>query len=172
MTSIIKVDTLQKANGGTPTAADLGLSGQHILQITNHSITAGASTGSSTPVAMIIVGSITTTRANSKLLINTTLPLQVSTGGNGRGIFSLRHSVNSYATELERHAVVNYQEANGGWVQNSNGFNALHTPEVASGTTITYKIYGHRNQGSNGIYVADPWGLSPHYRCTIMEIAG
>ena len=39
MTSIIKVDTLQKANGATPTAADLGISGQHILQITNHSIT-------------------------------------------------------------------------------------------------------------------------------------
>jgi len=172
MTSIIKVDTLQKANGATPTAADLGLSGQHILQIASHSITSSAATHSSTAVALGTVGSITTTRANSKLLINTTIPIQVSSSGNGRAVVSLRHSVNSYTTELERHVAANYPESNSGWQQISNGFNALHTPEVASGTTITYKIYALKNLGNNGVYLGDTWGQSPHWRCTIMEIAG
>lgn len=172
MSSIIKVDQIQLANGSTPTAADLGISGQHILQITSHSITSSVATSSSTAVALGTVGSITTTRANSKLLVNTTIPIQVSSSGNGRAVVSLRHSVNSYTTELERHAAVNYLQSNSGWHQISNGFNALHTPEVASGTTITYKIYALKNLGSNGVYLADSWGLSPHYRCTIMEIGG
>ena len=172
MSSIIKVDQIQLANGSTPTAADLGISGQHILQIASHSITSSVATSSNTAVALGTVGSITTTRANSRLLINTTIPIQVSSSGNGRAVASLRHSVNSYTTELERHVAANYPESNSGWQQISNGFNALHTPEVASGTTITYKIYVLKNLGNNGIYLGDTWGQSPHYRCTIMEIAG
>jgi len=46
MTSIIKVDTLQKANGGTPTAADLGINTSgNVLQVGNAVFTGHMSIG-------------------------------------------------------------------------------------------------------------------------------
>jgi hypothetical protein len=46
MTSILKVDTLQKANGGTPTAADLGINTSgNVLQVDNGLFTGHMSIG-------------------------------------------------------------------------------------------------------------------------------
>jgi hypothetical protein len=73
MTSIIKVDTLQKANGGTPTAADLGINTTGtVLQVVSgstNSETANSSTNTYTDMGLSL--SITPTSSTSKILVIT-----------------------------------------------------------------------------------------------------
>ena len=48
MTSILKVDNIQKANGSTPTASDLGINTTgNVLQVVATTVTAGATTAAS-----------------------------------------------------------------------------------------------------------------------------
>ena len=71
MTSIIKVDTLQKANGGTPTAADLGINTTgNTLQVGNGVFTGEMSIGSSvyTNVTNLSV-TLTPKSTNSKFIL-------------------------------------------------------------------------------------------------------
>jgi hypothetical protein len=73
MTSIIKVDTLQKANGATPTAADLGINVTGtVLQVVSgstNSETANSSTNTYTDMGLSL--SITPTSSTSKILVIT-----------------------------------------------------------------------------------------------------
>jgi hypothetical protein len=73
MTSIIKVDTLQKANGATPTAADLGINTTGtVLQVVSgstNSETANSSTNTYTDMGLSL--SITPTSSTSKILVIT-----------------------------------------------------------------------------------------------------
>ena len=71
MTSIIKVDTLQKANGGTPTAADLGINTTgNVLQVVhNQSTAAYTSGGGDTSFSNVLAKSITPTSTSSKIKI-------------------------------------------------------------------------------------------------------
>ena len=69
MTSIIKVDTLQKANGATPTAADLGINTTGtVLQVVQatHSSQISSSTGSAFNITTV---DITPRSATSKFLV-------------------------------------------------------------------------------------------------------
>ncbi len=143
-----------------------------VIQVVNHSITSGASTTSSSAVALVTLGSITTTKLNSKIIVSSTLPTQISTNSNGRGVYGLRSSVDSYSSSLETHVSVNYAEGSNGWVQLDSNFYALHNPSQASGTTITYKIYGSKNQGTGGIYILDAWGQSVNHAVVLQEIVG
>ena len=71
MTSIIKVDTLQKANGGTPTAADLGINTTGtVLQVGSGVFTGHMSIGSSayTNVTDLSV-TLTPKSTNSKFIL-------------------------------------------------------------------------------------------------------
>jgi len=71
MTSIIKVDTLQKANGGTPTAADLGINTTgNVLQVGSGVFTGHMSIGSSayTNVTDLSV-TLTPKSTNSKFIL-------------------------------------------------------------------------------------------------------
>jgi len=144
------------------------------IQVVQHTVTGGGATSSSTAVALVTLGSITTTQAGSKILIQSDVPIQLSSDGNGRGIFSLRHSVDSYASTLNQQVAVRYVDggSNRGWTQLTNNFLALHTHGQSVGTAITYKIYGLKNQGSNSVYVMDAWGLSPSHRVILTEIVG
>ncbi len=71
MTGILKVDTIQKNNGSTPTAADLGLNiSGSILQIVSVTKTDVFSSTSSTPVAVTgLTASITPRFSTSKILV-------------------------------------------------------------------------------------------------------
>ena len=71
MTSIIKVDTLQKANGGTPTADDLGINTSgNVLQVGSGVFTGHMSIGSSayTNVTNLSV-TLTPKSTNSKFIL-------------------------------------------------------------------------------------------------------
>ena len=69
MTSIIKVDTIQTAAGGTPTASSLGITGT-IGQVINATTTTQVQSTSSTFVDSTIVASITPSSTSSKIIIN------------------------------------------------------------------------------------------------------
>ena len=144
------------------------------IQVVQHTVTSGAATASATAVALVTLGSITTTQAGSKILIQSDIPIQMSSEGNGKGVFSLRHSVDSYASTLNQQVAVRYVDggSNRGWTQMTNNFLALHTHGQSVGTAITYKIYGLKNTGSNSVYVLDAWGLSPSHRVILTEIVG
>ena len=138
-------------------------------------VSVGASTTSTSDVALCTIGTYTTTVANSKILIYAPLQTQVGTNNtsSGLGVFNLRHSLDSYNASLCRIAVARYRNASGenGWMQGGTPFGALHAANQAAGTAITYKVYGRKQTGDAGVYVNDTWGQSPFYNCIIQEIA-
>jgi hypothetical protein len=70
MTSIIKVDQIQTAAGGTPTAADLGLNVTgSVLQVQRHSFTNQTSIGSTSYVSVSGSSFTFTPKASSSTLI-------------------------------------------------------------------------------------------------------
>ena len=144
------------------------------IQVVSNTITAGASTTSATAVALVTLGSITTTQAGSKIILQTDVPTQVASEGNTKAVYTIRHSVDSYASELNRQVVVRYPDGGStrGWTQMSNNFITIHTHGQSVGTAITYKLYGFRHSGSQGIYALDAWSLSPSNRCILTEIVG
>jgi hypothetical protein len=71
MSSIIKVDTIQTAAGGTPTAADLGLNTTgSVLQVVEERYTARVSTSSTGWSTTGFTVSITPKSTNSKILVS------------------------------------------------------------------------------------------------------
>ena len=144
------------------------------IQVVSHAVTTGDYTSSATAVALVTLGALPTTQASSKILIQTDVPIQLASEGGSKGIFSLRHSVDSYGSELNRQLGVRYPDggSNRGWTQMSNNFIALHTHGQSVGTAITYKIYGLKNAGSQSVYVLDAWGLSPSHNVILTEIVG
>ena len=82
MTSIIKVDTLQKANGATPTAADLGINvAGNVLQTVTH-LTDDQTLTTSTTWADVSGSSVSFTPkfANSKIIFSYTPTYYVGQG--------------------------------------------------------------------------------------------
>ena len=70
MTSIIKVDTLQKANGATPTAADLGINTTGtVLQVVNTRFNLSMSTSNTTYTQTGHNVTITPTSTSSRIII-------------------------------------------------------------------------------------------------------
>ena len=135
----------------------------------------GASTTSTSDVALVTAGTYTTTIANSKILVAVNIQTQVGTNNDssGLGVFNLRHSLDSYSAALCRLAVARYRNASGenGWIQGGIPFVALHSANQAAGTAITYKIYGRKQSGNAGVYVNDQWGMSSFGNVIFQEIA-
>ena len=164
--SILEVDTLQPATGSRVHAVG------HVIQGVTATFS-GSSTSSSSYTAMATCGSITTKFANSKFLVTASAQHQVgrSTSQDGRGNFQLRSSTDSYSASLHTQVVANYREGSNGWNQPIVPYHLIHSPNVAAGTTITYKIYGRVAAASPGTYVIDAWGEGAEGKITILEIA-
>ena len=82
MASIIKVDTIQTAAGGTPTAADLGLNVTGtVLQVVS-GVYEGANTSisSTSYTTTPLTATITPTSTSSKVLIQASMPLDDNAG--------------------------------------------------------------------------------------------
>ena len=156
--------TLDASNGLTPPSG-------YVIQAVTATY-GGTSTNSSSYTAMSTVGSITTTVANSKLLVTAAAQCQAgrSSSSDTKAAFALRSSVDSYVSNLHTQAIVNYRESQNGWQQGGTAFHILHSPSVAAGTTITYKIYAYRAGGPHNVYLIDAWGLGGEGKTTILEI--
>ena len=87
MASIIKVDTIQTAAGGTPTAADLGINTTgNVIQVVTFNYTGGevgitSTSDASTPYTL----NITPKFADSTILVMATFPLRKNTGTTDDG---------------------------------------------------------------------------------------
>ena len=79
MTSLIKVDSIQTAAGGTPTASSLGIGGVgKIGQVVQGSYSTSESTTSSSLVDSSLTASITPSATSSKILILLTVNCKVN----------------------------------------------------------------------------------------------
>ena len=164
--------TGSNANKITVPSGQTLLAQGHVLQ-SQASTFNGSSTNSTSMVAMGTCGSITTIEANSKIYVNVAAQMQTGRNTNhGLGVAALRSSADNYASDLHTQAIANYLIGSNGWVQGGGNFHILHSPNVAAGTTITYKIYG-RKQASDKVtlYLIDAWGLGAFGQFSALELA-
>jgi len=164
MTSIIKVDTLQKANGGTPTAADLGINVTGtVLQVANKSVNGRNSISSGSFAYTGFYHSITPTSTSSKILILMETGLNTQSSGNNGQMTIYRDS-----TELsgQTHGLA-YVLGNSSRIQIPVHLSYVDTPNTTS--EVTYKLYA-KSDGASNIEV--PVTGSEITTITLMEIAG
>ena len=153
MASILKVDQLQKPDGSTPTAADLGIDvAGSILQVQqgqygsneNFSVGAGASS-----VWFGLSGSITTKQANSKLKVEINLQGMVFESDNTYG------RIHIYMDTGSGPVLVKFMGYPTHWssVDNASGTimtdNFISSPNVPAGTTVTFSMYYSAIYGTN-----------------------
>ena len=176
MTSIIKVDTLQKANGATPTAADLGINvAGNVLQTIYSEYSTYGSSSSTSFFAMPLSATITPKFSNSKILVTVSLN-GLYINGNGRvvtqelyksiggGSASSVHRFNSTAGY-----VVPGDEPSYGTYTNS--YNYIET--AGSTSNLLYQIYLQQNS-SGTVYWNNYNVLNGDTKSTMLlqEIAG
>ena len=169
MASIIKVDTIQTAAGGTPTAADLGIGGTgKVLQVVEASTYTRVSTTSSSQTDTGISATITPSSTSSKILIQACTTLGTSAANTYISCRFYRGSTDlGYLSDL-----LAYDSSSGPITEQVN-FCQLDSPNTTSATT--YKLtFG--NQGGSGTAFAntDAGSATEHGRGQIilMEIAG
>ena len=171
MTSIIKVDQIQKANGATPTVGDLGINVTggnlpvgSVLQVKHHTIDPGTqNTTSQSLVATGLTITITPRDANSKFLLLASLH-ECFVGASSRaiGCALARNGSRLYDTD----------NASLGWTASggSNYFNinlqAYDSP--ATDSQVTYSVMVRSLYGTTVSYNGDN---TPAF-FTVMEIAG
>jgi hypothetical protein len=173
MSSIIKVDTIQTAAGGTPTAADLGLNVTgSVLQVVQgtYSTTTGNSTTSYADTGLS--ASITPTSSSSKILVVVDQQHYIARNTNVLNIAQVR---------LLRGSTVIYTHNRKGGIAAgtaSNGYIELYTPvnisyldSPATTSAVTYKTqnaaYTTSNSGTIGTQSNNQIST-----ITLMEIAG
>ncbi len=175
MTGILKVDTIQKNNGATPTAADLGLNVTgNIIQVVNSVFTSSVATTSTSMTYSGISATITPKSTSNKILVMISVPaLKQQGGGSGSPSGSGVAICNNDGTILydsmrDGGGVLDaWSETNGSTVM---GFiinkHFLHSPSTIS--PYTYKIYfAQRNGGTMTIN----WQSSSLVTMTLFEVA-
>lgn len=139
-----------------------------VIQVVQASITGDFSTSSSSYVhATNHSLSITTTAANSKILLMCNTPIQIDTGDRAQTTF--RSSLDSYTANIGQTVMVNEAVADGGWMQTTT-LQYLDSPNQAAGTAITYRVYIRRVSGNSTVYYPDAWGYTDDYSFIAQEI--
>ena len=180
MTSILKVDTIQTAAGGTPTAADLGLNVSGSIVQTQHVTPCRrvSGFGENNTGVTLSTGTWTTPTYGSNpyqitynaLLSNSSVRVTVSgtthgLGSNWVGLHQdriLSSSGDTYRWPQWRQTTLSSTSS-----QNHTSFYLTRTfdSSVLDGHTIEYQIMPHANS-SSGFYVYEDLAL------TVEEIAG
>ena len=178
MTSIIKVDQIQTAAGGVPTAADLGLnvSGAVIGYGWNDSNTKIAATASTSFLSI----NYTPQFANSKLLVTFCMAVGLTntngtTGIRRDGSFIGTQVASAYIGSAVGHnSGEDSQGANQDYSINKNTYQILDTPNTTS--AVTYDFYWQLASGISGEYYVNRQkvdnGGSAVSTVSILEIAG
>ena len=168
--STLFVNNLNTASGSTITVptgkkiigTDAGsIAGTgNVVNVTHVQYGSGNSVSPNTSfVETATLGTVTTTHANSKILVISDLPIQTQ-DKDCIWTMGLRSSIDSYASNLFQKHSVNY--LTNGHTMNFTGMSFLHTANQVAGTAITYKYYvksSNTNSGS-GWYCVDAWGQS------------
>jgi hypothetical protein len=159
MASIIKVDTIQTAAGGTPTAADLGLNTTgSVLQVVQSTFGSEVDVSSSTYVDSGLSGTITPTSTSSKILILVTMaasgPYETS-GAHSIGKYRLYDTTASTEIYGSTDRMYDYG-GSGGFSMKNQVITTLYSPSTTSATTIKLQMklnagdqFRINNDGSN-----------------------
>ena len=172
MASIIKVDTIQTAAGGTPGLADLGITGAGtVLQIVESSYTSATSVSSSTYVDTGMSGSITPKQASSTILITPFMNSFKINGAARTKVKLFRQIAGGGYSEVE--------EWNDfmGWSDNTvSSCTPVYkdSPTYTAGQQIDYKLQFALEAGTATIRInnASAGGGSARSNIVLTEIAG
>jgi hypothetical protein len=125
-------------------------------------------TNSSSPTAIGPQISITTTVANSKIIVSLSSPCQLLNTSDVQYNVAWRNSTDNYTNNTSVYPAV----ISGGWYELPSHFSTVSNPSAAAGTTITYKLYVNKVSGTGYIYLIDAWNTSAGgLMLTAMEIA-
>ena len=165
MTSIIKVDTIQTAAGGTPTASSLGIGGT-INQVVSNNITTRTETSSSTNVD--ITGSettIVTTSSSSKVLLHISLAFRKENNTYLSVDLLRKIGSGSYSKIVDFDAGFLYTNTT---VTQTGRFATSFLDEPSSADTIYYKM--QFNSGANIAVAKVNYDNSETSTITLMEV--
>ena len=142
MSSIIKVDQIQLANGSTPTAGDLGLNvSGNVLQVVSQEVISYTAVASAT--SKIVYASLTTKAANSKFLIQG----QVNTRG-----------VSSYQ-DVDLALAMGFKSGSGS--SSSTDYTKIHTSNFSRENVNGLDAYLSFDTHANGAQ-GDQYFFNPH----------
>ena len=167
MASIIKVDQIQTAAGGTPTAADLGINTTGtVLQVVQTTTEAGLATTSTSFTSSGVSLNITPSSTSSKILVML----------NGGGIYMGTSAGSTMHTTVYRggtnignsnYGLSRHSTPGGSWVLSPLSIVYLDSPNTTS--ELTYTPYYRSVTGSEVQFSNDDRGL---VTLILMEIAG
>ena len=180
MSSIIKVDQIQLADGSTPTAGDLGLNTTgSVLQVVEGRLTTAVSNSTTSFADTGLSVSITPTSASSKILI--TVSVNSISASNGTGVhIRTRRGTTDIINNTESGGPNDAWFCGGGQnFTNNNRQRASGTitvlDEPSTTDEITYVTQFRCTDGSSTAYI-NRMGLSESNgsvsTITLMEIAG
>jgi len=174
MSSIIKVDQIQLANGSTPTAGDLGLNttGSVLQVVQGYSTSTNLYINSTSYVALPLEASITPASTSSKVLVQVAFSMAQDDQDGARALTKLVRDSSPLTEEI-----TNEESASAAGLFNHVAMNYLDTPLTTN--QVTYKVFG-KTDNSNSDYRllweratiedTDRWKKS--VTITLTEIAG
>ena len=174
MASIIKVDQIQTAAGGTPTAADLGLNTTgSVLQVVQGTYQTQTDFNHSSYTDSGLSVAITPTSTTSKVLITCVAPGCGSSNGSNsssRGMYRVVSVISGTTATVQDLDPLNGYTATSSADFSSIVGNFLHTPSTTS--EITYKVQ-YQSEGAGTVrFLGQNSGQTPLATLTAMEIAG
>lgn len=174
MASIIKVDQIQTAAGGTPTASDLGLDRTgEIIQVVRTSLSTSGNTSSTSAYVAFGDAYITPKFANSSILILGTFHI----GGTGNWVIYRDGSTQLYTpsnTYMKWDQTSNTNQTN--WAFNSTrdavSVNLLDSPNTTNQVMYSLKMIAYDGATNASIGINELTSGQPFSGITLMEIAG
>lgn len=177
MTGILKVDTIQRNDGSTPTAADLGLNiAGSIVQVVS---TVSSNNGVSNPTQIIatttytewasLATSITKKVTSSKIICVSSIMLGLTAAQWSRFKVLRNNSTQIWETSTYDNA------AYGSGIENKSIYNFIDdTSAISAGTQLTYNFYASGSGASNNIQLnwLNATGTASTSSIMLMEIAG
>ena len=170
MTSILKVDNIQKANGSVPKASDLGINTTGtILQVVGGITTTYTNVASTTFADTTLTATITPSATSSKILIIISQNVG-SDRDNNSAACSLQLLRGS--TVIQTQAYVSFIEAGGSNAVKSVGpWAVTHLDSPSTTNAITYKTQGKITSTSNNGTARFQWDNGASH-ITLLEIQG
>ena len=176
MASIIKVDQIQTAAGGTPSLSDLGIAttgtGKVLQVVQGYATSTDFYINSTSYVALPLEASITPASTSSKVLVQVAFSMAQDDQDGARALTKLVRDSTSLTEEI-----TNEESANAYGLFNNVAMNYLDTPQTTN--QVTYKVFG-KTDNSNSDYRLlwsratiednDRWKKS--VTITLTEIAG
>jgi len=169
MASIIKVDTIQTAAGGTPTAADLGLNTTgSVLQVVNSTISGTeVNTASTSFTSTGHSASITPSSTSSKILILTNGTIYNSAAGFC--VLTMYRSIGGgSATNIIASQDWGYSFTYSGSADNASPTSCAHLDSPSTTSECVYTVYFRRHTTGTAYYNIN----GGRANITLLEIAG